>query len=73
MSDPTLTATPPYTNTKSARPTATQGFRLYQDQIDSIKKIFGSKSSEAMRLLVDELLKGRVPAVRAKMLKKGLI
>lgn len=72
MFDPPDIPTPPYTNTKSARPTATGGLRIYQDQLDELRKLYGSKTSEVMRLLVDEFLKGRVPAVRTKMLRKGL-
>lgn len=73
MFNPPTTPTPPYTNTKAARPTATGGLRLYQDQLDELRKLYGSRTSEAMRLLVDEFLKGRVPAVKIKMLKKGLL
>jgi len=73
MIDSLLNETPPYTNKKSARPTATQGFRIYQDQIDTIKRMFGSGTSEAMRLILDEFINGRMPNVRIKLLKKGLI
>jgi hypothetical protein len=73
MFNPPDIPTPPYTNTKSARPTASGAIRLYQDQLNELKKLYGPRTSEVMRLLVDEFLKGRVPAVRTKMMRKGLI